>query len=347
MGGRIVKPSGARIWLLMGVVVALMFSACSSAATPAPQAGEKIIYFGSGATPGSPEDYLLPVFTDARASLKAQGYDLQYTSLSTDEVVEAALDRGRIDVALLSMVGLQRAAKAGLKMKWILTNETQNTFVLVVKKDVSDLKQLKGKKVGSQDATSLATAAIPGILGAAGLAATDYTVAYLAGSGARAAALQAGSMDASMMLYTIAAQLVTKSNGDFKIWGGGAAAAPAAMWEGFVASDSFRANKPAATAFVKAMLDAWTKFYAGDATKMAKDAIALELNELQGLEEVSAAADLKLYQTMKLFPADGGLSTDMFQKMIDTLVAVNQLKSADVVAYKDCVDDTILAAAKK
>jgi ABC-type nitrate/sulfonate/bicarbonate transport system substrate-binding protein len=325
-----------------------MFSACSAAATPAPSgAGDKTIFFGSGAVPGSPEDYLLPLYTTARASLKSQGYALEYTALSTDEVVEAALDRGRIDVALLSMVGLQRAAKAGLKMKWILTNETQNTFVLVVKKDVTDLKQLKGKKIGSQDATSLSTAAIPGILGPAGLAASDYSVVYLAGSGARAAALTAGSMDASMMLYTIAAQLITKSSGAFKIWGGGAAAAPAAMWEGFVASDGFRANKPAATAFVKAMLGAWTAFYAGDAAKMAKDAIALELNELMGLEEESAVADLKLYQSMKLFPTDGGLGEDLYTRMLDTLVAVDQLKKADTLAYKDVVDTSFLDAAKK
>ena len=341
------KPSSARVSLLVGVVVALIFSACSAASTPAPQATDKTIYFGSGATPGSPEAYLLPLFTAGRANLKTAGYDLQYTSLSNDEVVSASIDRGRIDVALQSMVGLQRAAKAGLKMKWILTNETQNTFVLVVKKDVTDLKQLKGKKIGSQDATSLATAAIPGIFGAAGLQPADYSVVYLAGSAARAAALEAGSMDASMMLYSIATQLGKKTNGAWKVWGGGATGAPAAMWEGFVASESFRSNKTAATAFVKAMLAAWKDFYAADATKLAKDAIALELNELQGFEEETGAADLKLYQTMKLFPTDGGLSQDLFTRMMDTLVAVNQLKKEDIVPYASAVDDTFLKEATK
>ena len=363
IGGVTVKQSSARGVLVLSMLAVLLISACSGAASPVPgskgpgsqapasqaagsQPSEKIIYFASGATPGSPEDYLIPVFTTARATLKAQGYDLQYSSLSNDEVVEAALDRGRVDVALLSMVGLQRAVKAGLHMKWLVTNETQNTFVLVVHKDVTDLTQLKGKKIGAQDATSLSTAALPGILGPAGLAPADYTVAYLAGSGNRSAALTAGSMDASMMLYTIATQLITKSNGEFKIWGGGAAAAQPAMWEGLVASDAFRANKPAATAFVKAVLDAYKQFYAGDAAKIAKDAIALNYNELQGLDEASTTADLKLYQSIKLFPVDGGVGEDLFTSMITTLVAVDQLKQADTVPYADAVDPSFVAAAK-
>lgn len=321
----------------------------TAAATPAPSQGEKIIYFGSGAAPGSPEDYLIPVFTTARDILKSEGYDLQYTSLSTDEVVEAALDRGRIDVALLSMIGLQRAVKAGLHMKWAVTNETQNTFVLVVPSSVTDLTQLKGKKIGTQDPTSLSTAAIPGLLGPAGLAPSDYTLVNLAGSANRAAALVAGSMDASMMLYTIAQSKLVNSTdpavkGKWKIWGGGAAPGPAMMWEGLVMSDGFRANTAAATAFVKAVLQAYAKFYTGDPAAIAKDAIGRGYNELQGLDEGETAADLKLYQSEKLFPADGGLSQDSFNSMISTLVTAGQMKQEDAVSYTDAVDPSFVQA---
>ncbi len=337
---------------VVAVVTLLVMSACSATNSPGSSASnaqssgasEKIIYFGSGSVPGSPEDYLVPLFTTARTTLQDKGYTFSYSPLSTDEVVEAAIDRGRIDVALLSMVGAQRAIKAGLHMKWVLTNETQNTFVLVVHKDVNDLKQLKGKKIGAQDATSLSTAAVPGILGPAGLTLNDYTISYLAGSSNRAAALSSGSLDASMLLYTIAAQLIDKSNGEFKIWGGGAASGPPMDWEGFVMSDGFRQSQGGKD-FVAAMLDAYAKFYDGDPAAMAKEAVALP--ELTGLEEESAAADLKLYQDIKLFPLDGGLSKDLFTPMIDTLKSVNQLKEADVVPYEDVVDTSLVDAAKK
>lgn len=339
------------------VAIAAIFalSACTATSSPGAdqsdgaqasgdQSSEKIIYFGSGTTPGSPEDYLVPLFTTARETLESKGYELSYSPLSTDEVVEAAIDRGRIDVALLSLVGAERAIKAGLHMKWVMTNETQNTFVLVVHKDVNDLSQLKGKKIGAQDATSLSTAAVPGILGPAGLALSDYTISYLAGSASRAAALSAGSLDASMLLYTIAAQLVDKSNGEFKIWGGGAASGPAMAWEGFVMSDDFRQSQ-AAKDFVAAMLDAYKQFYAGDPAAMAKAAV--ELDQMAGLEEESAAADLKLYQDIKLFPLDGGVGKDLFTPMIDTLIEVGQLKKEDVVPYEDVVDPSLVEAATK
>lgn len=336
----------------VAIVLMLVMSACGgagnsssqSAAASGNEAGDKIIYFGSGSVPGSPEDYLVPLFTTARKTLEDQGYTFSYSPLSTDEVVEAAIDRGRIDVALLSLVGAERAIKAGLHMKWVLTNETQNTFVLVVHKDVNDLTQLKGKKIGAQDATSLSTAAVPGILGPAGLKLDDYTISYLAGSSNRAAALSSGSLDASMLLYTIAAQLVDKSNGEFKIWKTDSGSSQAMAWEGFVMSDAFRGTQ-AAKDFVAAMLDAYEKFYDADPAAMAKEAV--EIPELTGLEEESAAADLKLYQEIKLFPLDGGLGKDLFTAMIDTLVSVNQLKQEDVVPYEDVIDTSLVDAATK
>lgn len=368
------QSSVRRIWPLAAAAL-LVISACSSAATAAPpspaaggggaasapaaaasapvtasaapagQSADKTIYFGSGATPGSPEDYLIPVFTTARDVLKSEGYDLQYTSLATDEVVEAALDRGRVDAALLSMVGLQRAKKAGLHMTWVVTNETQNTFVLVVKSDVTNLTQLKGKKIGTQDPTSLTTAAIPGILGSAGLSPSDYTVVNLAGSANRAAALAAGSMDASMMLYTIAEELIAKTNGKFKVWGGGASPGAPMMWEGLVISDPFRANKAASEAFVSAVLQAYQKFYQGDPATICKDAINRGYNELQGLDAAGCTADLKLYQGEKLFPVDGGVGQSLFDPMITTLVAAGQMKQADEVPYAQSVDPSLVQAA--
>ena len=87
----------------------------------------------------------------------------------------------------------------------------------------------------------------------------------------RAAALTAGTLDASILFRQVAATLVSDSGGAFQIWGGGATAMTPMMWEGFVMSDAFRANTKLSTAFVKAAIDAYTKFHAGDAATMAAD----------------------------------------------------------------------------
>lgn len=116
------------------------------------------------------------------------------------------------------------------------------------------------------------------------------------------------------------------------------------MWEGLVMSDGFRANTAAATAFVKAVIQAYAKFYEGDAAAIAKDAIGRGYNELQGLDEAETAADLKLYQNEKLFPVDGLLSQDAFNQMISTLVTAGQMKQEDEVPYADAVDPSFVQA---
>ena len=320
------------LWL--SAATALLFVSCTGTASPSPsQAGEKTIYFGTGTTQA--EVYLLPVLTIGREILADQGISLEYAALSNDEVVSAAVDRGRVDVALLSLLGLHRAAKAGLNLKWTLTNETQNTFVLSVSKDVTDLSQLRGKKIGLQDPTSLSSIVLPGLMRAGGLEPGDYEIVYLAGSGARAAAMTAGSLDASILFRAVAVGLEEESNGQFVTWGSGAATLEPAMWEGFVMSQAFRDNKELANAFIAAALQSYVQFYAGDPQALADAALAEERPETDGLDAAETAADFAAYQAMKLFPTDGGNDKALFDRMNQLLIDGGQLTQDQLVAYED------------
>jgi ABC-type nitrate/sulfonate/bicarbonate transport system substrate-binding protein len=218
------------------LAAAMLVTACTGGGTPegssaagsSAGADDQTIFFGTGTTQA--EVYLLPVLIRGREILAEQGIGLEYAALSNDEVVAAAVASGRVDVALNSLTGTQRAIKAGIGMRWALTNETQNTFVFVTPKDVTDLTQLRGKKIGLQDPTSLVTPLLPGYLAEAGLTVDDVEVVYLAGSSARAAALTAGTLDATFLFRQVAAQLEEESNGEFVIWGGGAKTLEPMMW---------------------------------------------------------------------------------------------------------------------
>jgi len=324
--------------------VALVATACSDdggGGTAEP--GESIIYFGTGTTQA--EVYLLPVLTYGREILAEQGIQLEYAALSGDEVVASALDRGRIDVALISLLGIQRAIDAGLGMQWTMTNETQNTFVLVVPGDVTDLSQLQGKKIGAQDPTSLSSVVLPGLMAQAGLGQGDYEVVYLAGSGNRAAALTAGTMDAAILFRAVGAQLEADTNGEFKIWGTGAPTLDPMMWEGFAMGDAFRENEELATAFVEAALESYARFYEGDPQAMAEEMLAEERPETAGLDPAEVAGDFALYQEIQLFPLDGGLDEAYFTRMNDLLVEVEQLTTDETLAYDDVIDPTFVDAA--
>jgi ABC-type nitrate/sulfonate/bicarbonate transport system substrate-binding protein len=261
--------------------------------------------------------------------------------------VAAALDRGRVDVALMSLLGAQRAVKAGLGLKWTVTNETQNTFVLVVPSDVDDLADLKGKKLGVQDATSLSSVVLPALMIEAGVQPDEYETVFLAGSSNRAAALAAGTMDASILLRDVAVRVEEETNGAFKIWGSGAPALEPMMWEGFVMSDSFRENKTLSAAFARAALKAYGEFYEGDPAALAEEMIARELPENAGLEVDVTAEDFRQYQEIELFPTDGGLDEALFTRMNELLVQVGMLTEADTVPYADLVDKSILEAAQQ
>lgn len=338
---------------LGALVAAALFVASGCAGTTGPSAGasgspganpgDKTIFFGTGTTQA--EVYLLPVLIRGREILAEQGISLEYAALSNDEVVSAAVASGRVDVALNSLTGTQRAIKAGLGMRWTLTNETQNTFVFVTSKDVTDLAQLQGKKIGLQDPTSLVTPLLPGYLAEADLTTDDVEVVYLAGSSARAAALTAGTLDATFLFRQVAVQLEEESGGEFVIWGGGAKTLDPMMWEGFVMSDAFRQNPDLAGAFVRACLQAYEEFYAGDPVELAESYLAEERPETAGLDPAETAEDLAAFQETKVFPTDGGIDKELFDRMNELLVTAGQLSQDEVLAYEDVVDRSFVDAA--
>ena len=89
--------------------------------------------------------------------------------------------------------------------------------------------------------------------------------------------------DATFLFRQVAVQLEQESGGEFVIWGGAKTLDPM-MWEGFVMSDTFRQDTALANAFVKACLQAYEDFYAGDPTELAEAYLAEERPEIAGLD---------------------------------------------------------------
>lgn len=333
---------------ILAIVLGLVLAACGTsggspgASDPGGDDAESIIYFGSGATQA--EVYTLPVVIGAADILAEDGIQLEYAALTGDEVVSAALDRGRIDVANISLLGAQRAIKAGLGMQWTVTNATQNVFVLVVPADVTDLSEMRGMKLGVQDPTSLSSALLPAIMMGAGVQPDEYETVYLAGSSNRAAALDAGTLDGTILLRDVAVGVV--ASGDWQIWGGGASTLEPMMWEGLVMSDDFRANERLSNAFVSAVLEAYEQFYAADPAELAADWLGRELPATAGLDVDVTAEDFRQYQEIELFPIDGGLGEDLYTRMNDTLVSVGMIEDDEILPYDDVVDATFVEAAQ-
>lgn len=313
--------------------------------TPTPLPAETTVWFGAGSTLLDP--YLVPIFTIGRQRLAEKGITLEYVTLSTDEAVEAALDRGRVDVGLLASVGLHRAVSQGLSMKFAVGVEMHNPFVLTTRGDVTDLEQLRGKKVATQSRTSLSVAVAEVMLREeAGLEpGEDYEMVYLPGSDNRAAAMEAGSIDAAVLFGPVAADLEERTNGEFKVFGGLWDVLDPMLWEGIAFSEEFRTNNPeVATTFVETMLETYAEFYEGDSTEMA--ALKEGIPEAEPLEEKALIGEYNLYKNIELYPLDGGLDPEYYNRMADFLVEIGQLEPDQVVPYEDAVDPSFVEAVR-
>ena len=339
--------------LLLTVATALVLAACGvDAASPSPGGngdgdgdGDQTIFFGTGSTEA--EAYLVPFLTIGREILSEQGITLEYIALSSDEAVQAALDRGRVDVALQSSLGLHRALSAGLSGRFITGLQQHNPFVLVVPGDVTELSGLEGMRVGIEDPTSLSvTVAEVLIREQGGLEpGDDYELVALSGSSNRAAALTSGSLDASVLFRAVGEQVENDSGGDFRIHGGLWDVLDPMLWEGLAASAEFQENPELAEAFAAAVLETNRRFYEGDPAEMAarKD----DHPETATLDIDGLIGDFELWQEIELFPQDGGVSEEAFNGITEFLTDAGQLTEDTTVSYEDAVDPSFVDAAQE
>lgn len=335
--------------LLLTVAATLALAACGGEATPQSPGdgngngdGDQTIFFGTGSTEA--EAYLVPFLTIGREILADQGITLEYIALSSDEAVQAALDRGRVDVALQSSLGLHRALSAGLSGKFITGLQQHNPFVLVVPGDVTDLSGLEGMRVGIEDPTSLSvTVAEVLIREQGGLEpGEDYELVALSGSSNRAAALTSGSLDASVLFRAVGEQVENDSGGDFRIHGGLWDVLDPMLWEGLAASAEFQENTELAEAFAAAVIETNRRFYEGDPAELAErkddhpETATLDIDGLIG--------DFELWQEIELFPRDGGVSEEAFNGITEFLTDAGQLTDDTTVPYEDAVDPSFVEA---
>lgn len=320
------------------LLLLLLLCAVLVAPVSAQDETEHTIWIGAGSTTLDP--YYVPIFTLGRQILADQGINIEFVSLTTDEAVEAALDRGRVDAGILATVGLHRALSQGLTFKVVLGVEMYNPFVLVTSSDLESLDELRGGQVAAQSRTSLSVTVASVLMEQAGMTAgEDYEMVFLAGSGNRAAALDNGTLDAAVIFGPVATNLIESTEGRFKVYGGVWDVLDPMLWEGVAFSKDFRENNPeVAAAFVDSMMQAYEAFYEGDPAEMAALPETMDIPEEVDTDAAALQKEYELYQEIGLYPLDGGISEESYQLMADFLIRVGQITEDQVVAYEDAID---------
>jgi ABC-type nitrate/sulfonate/bicarbonate transport system substrate-binding protein len=141
--------------------------------------------------------------------LKNQGVDAQIKFNPTSSNVGIAqLQGGDVDAFSNAVAGGLGAAIAGIPLvDFALINPRQD-YVFLTRPDVTSLGQLKGKKIGVLDTTSIDYPQALIVLKAAKIDVSDVSIIVTGGQSSRLAALVAGRLDGTMLSHAAAIELV-------------------------------------------------------------------------------------------------------------------------------------------
>lgn len=141
--------------------------------------------------------------------LKNEGVDakLLYNPGSSSLAI-AQLQSGDVDAFGNAVAGGLSAALAGIQVVDFALMNPREDYVFLTRPDLTSIADLKGKKIGVLDTTSINYPQELIVLKRAGLTAGDVSTVIAGGQSSRLAALVAGRIDGTMLSHAAAIQLV-------------------------------------------------------------------------------------------------------------------------------------------
>lgn len=141
--------------------------------------------------------------------LKNQGVNAEIKwNATSSNVAIAQLQSGDVDAFSNAVAGGLGAAIAGIQLVDFALVNPREDYVFITRPDLTSLSQLKGKKIGVLDTTSINYPQALIVLKRANLDAGDVNITIAGGQSSRLAALVAGRIDGTMLSHAAAIQLV-------------------------------------------------------------------------------------------------------------------------------------------
>jgi len=140
--------------------------------------------------------------------LRSEGVDAQLKwNPTSSNVAIAQLQGGDVDAFGNAVAGGLSAAIAGIPVVDFSLMNPREDYVFITRPDVSSLSDLKGKKIGVLDTTSINYPQALIVLKKAGITVHDVSIVVSGGQSSRLAALVAGRLDGTMLSHAAAIQL--------------------------------------------------------------------------------------------------------------------------------------------
>lgn len=157
------------------------------------------------------------VETHAIGILKSWGVNasVRYNPTSSNVAI-AQVQSGDAQAFANAIAGGYGAAIAGIPVQDFALLEPRMDYVFISRPDITSIAQLKGKKIGVLDTSSVNYPQALLVLKHAGLGAGDVSIVTAGGQSSRLAALVAGRVDATMLSH--AAWIQLQSQGYHLLW---------------------------------------------------------------------------------------------------------------------------------
>lgn len=184
--------------------VALSAAGTAGARTKAnPLAGQRFYLLEQGSGDASKV-----VIDHALGIMRGWGVDAQLKwNPTSSNVAIAQLEGGQVDAFGNAVAGGLSAALAGIPVVDFALMEPREDYVFITRPDITSLSQLRGKKIGVLDTTSINYPQELIAIKRAGLGPNDVSTIVIGGQSARLAALVAGRIDGTMLSHAAAIQL--------------------------------------------------------------------------------------------------------------------------------------------
>ena len=201
-----------QVCLVVGMLLVMTFSATGGTATPTMASLRQVLQGKTLVIGFSSRPTVMDVVGVKTAELlKADfGVETSYRSLDAPALA-AAVITGQIPVGEVSLGRIASMAIEGGNPLVFATNDVGNDFVIVGRKSITSVADMKGKVWGASSSSGITITIRDGLLRQANLSPDDLRIVVLGGSTAVVQALLAGRADVGLMHVDQAAQVIERS----------------------------------------------------------------------------------------------------------------------------------------
>lgn len=228
---------------------------------------------------------------------------------------------GSLNIAHSGYPDFARASLRGAAEKIIINDIVGSPYAVFAKPQIKKVADLKGKLVSIGGVTDVTLIYIKGLLGSAGMKASDVDFVYAKAAGDRFAALVSGGVDATILnppTYFKAEAAGFSNLGETAAYTKGV---PFTVWA--ANSDWAAKNRTALTAFARSYKRGVEWLY-NPANK--QQAIDILVKHAKQDPKDSALAYDYLITKLKLFGHDGNVSDATYEKMAEGLADLGDMK---------------------